>query len=58
MSNMSELRTQKAAPWPWLIAELGNPDLTAVVIFCAIGLFATIAVILQSPALGAIFGQL
>ncbi len=58
MSNVSELRTQKVAPWPRLVAELGNPDLTAVVIFCAIGLFATIAVILHSPALGAILEQL
>ncbi len=57
MSSLSELRTKKAAPWSWLVAELGNPDLTAVVLFCAIGLFATIAVILRSPALGAIIGQ-
>ncbi len=57
MSSLSELRTQKAAPWSWLVAELGNPDLTAVMIFCAIGLFATIAVFLESPAFGAIVGQ-
>ncbi len=57
MSSLAELHTQKAAPWSWLAAELGNTDLTAVVMFCTIGLFATITLILESPALGAIVGQ-
>ena len=56
MSSLSGLRTQKVTPWSSLVAALGNPDLTAVVIFCAIGLFATITVILESPAIGAIVG--
>jgi hypothetical protein len=47
MSSLSELRTKKAAPWSWLVAELGNPDLTGVVLFCAIGLFATILILVS-----------
>jgi hypothetical protein len=57
MSSLSEVRTRKATPWSWLVAELGNPDLNAVVLFCAIGLFATIAVTLRSSAFGVILGQ-
>ena len=37
--------------------ELKDADLTAVVLFCAIGLLATINVILRFPDLGAIIAQ-
>jgi hypothetical protein len=57
MSSLSEVRSRTAAPWSWFVAGLGSPDLNAVVLFCAIGLFATIAVTLRSSALGVILGQ-
>ncbi len=57
MSSLSEVRARKATPWSWLVAELGNPDLKAVALFCAIGLFATIVVTLRSSAFGVIFSR-
>ena len=57
MSTLSEVRTSKAPPWSRFVAELDNRGLHAVVLFCTIGLFATIAVALRSPALGVILGQ-
>ncbi len=57
MSSLSELRTNKVAPWSRLVAEVNNhPDLIAVVLFCTI-LFATINLILRFPGLGAIIAQ-
>jgi hypothetical protein len=55
MFSLSEQRTKKAAMW--CFAELKDPDLIAVALFCAIGLLVTINVILRSPDLGAIITQ-
>ena len=53
MSSLSELHTEKAEWWSWLVSEIKNPNLTAVALFCAIGLFATINLIVRFPDLGA-----
>ena len=47
MSSQSELRSQKASAWSWL-----EPDLSAVLLFCAIGLLAAFNLILRFPDLG------
>jgi hypothetical protein len=54
MTSQSELRAQNASasPWSWLV-----PDLNAVLLFWAIGLLATINVILRFPDLGGIIAQ-
>lgn len=44
--------------WYRLVATLTNPDLIAVVVFCAIGLLVAINVILRFPDFGAMAGQL
>jgi len=55
MSSLSELHTNKVAPWSF--AKFMGPDLTAVALFCAIGLLVTINVILRFPDLGTIVAQ-
>jgi hypothetical protein len=52
MSSEPELRAQKASPLSWL-----DPDLSAVLIFCAIGLLVTFNLILRFPGLGRIIAQ-
>lgn len=52
MSSQLERRTDRASPWSWL-----EPDLSAPVLFCAIGLLATLNFILRFPDLGAIIAQ-
>ena len=52
MSSQPELRAQNASPWSWL-----EPDLSAVLIFGAIGLLVTFNLILRFPDLGAIIAQ-
>ena len=52
MSSQPELRAQKALALSWL-----EPDLSVVLIFCAIGLLATFNLILHFPELGAIIAQ-
>jgi hypothetical protein len=56
MSNLSDLRVTKSASWSRLVAARDS-DLTAVAIFCAIGLLATLNLILRFPDLGAIIAQ-
>jgi hypothetical protein len=56
MSALSELRAKKSATWSWLVAARDS-DLSAVAIFCAIGLLVTINVMLRFPAPGAIIAQ-
>jgi len=53
MSSQPELRAQKASAWSWV-----EPDLSAVLIFCALGLLATFNLILRFPDLGTIIAQL
>jgi hypothetical protein len=52
MSSQLERRTEKASPRSWL-----EPDLNAVVLFCAIGFLAILNFILRFPDLGAIIAQ-
>jgi hypothetical protein len=52
MSNQPELRAQKASPWLWL-----QPDLSAVLLFCAIGFLATFNLVLRFPDLGAFIAR-
>ena len=52
MFNQSELRAEKASPWSWL-----EPNLTTLLLFCAIGVLATLNLILRFPDLGAIIEQ-
>jgi hypothetical protein len=55
MSTLHELHTKKSTPWSWLSAA--NSDLTAVVLFCAIGLLVMVNMILRFPDFGAIIAQ-
>jgi hypothetical protein len=56
MSALSELRAKKSAQRSCLIAGK-DPDLTAVAIFCAIGLLVMFNVMFRFPDLGAIIAQ-
>jgi hypothetical protein len=56
MSASSELRVKKSALWSSLVAARDS-GLTAVAIFCAIGLLVTLNLILRFPDLGAIIAQ-
>ena len=54
----TELRAKKAAPrWSWPLAALNDPNLIAIVQFCAIGLLVTLLVMLRFPDLGEIIEQ-
>jgi hypothetical protein len=54
----TELHAKKAAPeWSWPLAALNDPNLIAIVRFCAIGLLVTLVVMLRFPDLGAIIEQ-
>jgi len=52
MSSLPDLRAQKASLWSCL-----GPDMSAVLLFCAIGLLVTFNLILRFPDLGAIIAQ-
>jgi len=52
MFSQLRLRAQYALRWSWL-----TPDLSAVLLFCVIGLLATFNFILRFPALGGIIAQ-
>jgi hypothetical protein len=53
-----ELRAKKAKPeWSWPAKAHIDPDLIAIVQFCAIGLLVTLIVMLCFPDLGAIIEQ-
>lgn len=54
----TELHAKKAAPeWSGPLAALNDPNLIAIVQFCAIGLLVTLVVMLRFPDLGAIIEQ-
>jgi len=57
MSSLPELRARKASPSSRLGAVIIDPNLTAVVLFCAIGLLAAFNLILRFPDLGTIIAQ-
>jgi hypothetical protein len=58
MSSLRELPAKKATPgWSWLVAASRDPNLIAIVIFCAIGLLVTVNLILRFPDLGALIAQ-
>jgi hypothetical protein len=58
MSSFAHVSAKKAAPRSWLAAAIRDPNLGMVVAFCAIGLLASINVILRIPDFGVILGQL
>jgi hypothetical protein len=54
----TELRAKKAAPeWSWRAKAHIDPDLIAIVQFCAIGLLVALIVMLSFPDLGALLEQ-
>jgi hypothetical protein len=54
----TELRAKKtASELSWLVAAAREPDLIAIVQFCAIGLLVTLIAMLSFPNLGAIIEQ-
>ncbi len=56
-SNITELHTQKASSGYRFAKALNDPNLTATVLFCLIGLVITAVVMLRFPDLGAIIAQ-
>ena len=57
MSNSPELRARKASQSSQLGEVIIAPNLTAVVLFCAIGMLTTFNLILRFPDLGMIIAQ-
>jgi hypothetical protein len=54
----TELRAKKAASeWSWSATALSDPNLIAIVQFCAIGLMVTLILMLSFPEFGAIIEQ-
>jgi hypothetical protein len=53
----NELRAKKAAPDSWRAKVHIDPDLIAIVQFCAIGLLVTLIVMLYFPDFGTIIEQ-
>jgi hypothetical protein len=45
---------RKGTPWKRIVADLKDPELTAIVMLCAIGLLVTFALLLAFPNLGEI----
>jgi hypothetical protein len=58
MSSFAHVPAEKAVSWSWLAVAIKDPNLGIVVGFCAIGLLASINVILRIPDFGVILGQL
>ena len=58
MSSFAQVRAKKAVPWSWLAAATKDPNLALVMAFCAIGLLASVNMMLRVPDFGAIIGQL
>ena len=58
MSSFAQVQAKKAVGRSWLAAAIRDPNLGIVVAFCAIGLLASINVILRIPDFGVILGQL
>ena len=58
MSSLRELRPKKATTaWSWFVAANRDPSLIAVVLFCLIGLLATVNLSLHFPDLGTLIAQ-
>jgi hypothetical protein len=53
MSTLSQVRTETKAPH-WLIATVTDPDLAMLALFCAIGLIASLYVMLRFPDFSAV----
>ena len=47
----------RATPWSRLVTAITDPNLTAIALFCAIGLLATVNVILHFPDFGETIAQ-
>jgi hypothetical protein len=56
MSSLDQIRLGKTAP-SWLVATLGDADLTGLVFFAAIGLLISLSVMLYFPDSSAIIAQ-
>ena len=50
--------TQKWTAWDWIVATFASPELIAIIMFCAIGLLVTFALILSFPRFGEIVASL
>jgi hypothetical protein len=48
-ARASKRASKAGAAWSGLIAQISNPNLQAVAMFCAIGLLATLNVLLRVP---------
>ena len=58
MSSLRELRSKKATPvWSRVVGATRDPNLMAIVFFCAIGLLITVNLILRFPDLGVLIAQ-
>jgi hypothetical protein len=56
--SLRELRAKKTtSPWPWLVAADKDPNLIAIVSFCAIGLLITLNLMVRFPNLGGLIAQ-
>jgi hypothetical protein len=58
MADVSKPRVQEASLRSRSVYAISNkPDLVAIVLFCVIGLLATVIMILRFPDLGGIIAQ-
>jgi hypothetical protein len=56
MSSLYQPQTTKLTPW-FSLKSLADPNLQAVVLFCALGLLLTVLVMISFPDFGAIIAQ-
>jgi hypothetical protein len=47
---------RKGTPWKRILADLKEPELSAIIMFCAIGLLVTTVLLLAFPHLGEMLG--
>ena len=57
MSNLPELRRQKASLFSWLVATVNDSNVVAIALFCLIGLLVTAIVMPRFLDLGAIIAR-
>jgi hypothetical protein len=56
MSSLYQPQTTKLTPW-FSLKSLADPNLQAVVLFCALGLLLSVLVMISFPDFGAIIAQ-
>lgn len=57
MSNLPDLRRQKASLLSWLVATVNDSNVVAIALFCLIGLLVTAIVMPRFLDLGAIIAR-